>query len=255
MARKSVGQLGTKAGGRYSLAYAQCKRAHATSDQLIYTKLLRCFGMVAWALQLTSRKRGSTGREPVRHVEQQPVRNALKSTALKVDVRCVASGGQPARPVRLAPARTALFHASDFTIEPYIEELTARGIPASTPSFKSREDAFSAAPSARAFASVSSASSLAPSPPPGPLPPSTASGPHPRRTCAARSPRPACRRNADGHRLRGALSTVATRTRRRFGRAPLSPRTRSMDALGTGRARVRTVLEVQPCAVVPAPMP
>ncbi len=29
----------------------------------------------------------------------------------------------------------------DFTIEPYIEELTARGIPASTPSFKSREEA------------------------------------------------------------------------------------------------------------------
>ena len=29
----------------------------------------------------------------------------------------------------------------DFTIEPYIEELTARGLPADTPSFKSREDA------------------------------------------------------------------------------------------------------------------
>lgn len=29
----------------------------------------------------------------------------------------------------------------DFTIEPYIEELTARGIPASTPSFKTREEA------------------------------------------------------------------------------------------------------------------
>jgi hypothetical protein len=29
----------------------------------------------------------------------------------------------------------------DFTIEPYIEELTAEGIPASTPSFKSREEA------------------------------------------------------------------------------------------------------------------
>ncbi|MBN1208955.1 MAG: hypothetical protein JXB05_29120 [Myxococcaceae bacterium] len=29
----------------------------------------------------------------------------------------------------------------DFTIEPYIEELTARGIPLDTPSFKSREEA------------------------------------------------------------------------------------------------------------------
>jgi hypothetical protein len=29
----------------------------------------------------------------------------------------------------------------DFTIEPYIEELTARGIPPNTPSFKSRQEA------------------------------------------------------------------------------------------------------------------